>query len=53
MAENPAYWTPAERVIHQAWRDHDAAMAAGIIGSSKIKAIADALREAGLLVPEA
>ena len=49
MAENPAYRTPAEKVIYQAWKDHDGAMAAGIVGRSKIKAIADALREAGFL----
>ena len=53
MAESPYSWTPAEKVIAQAWKDHDAAMAAGIVGASKIRAIADALREAGLLKEEA
>lgn len=49
MAESPYSWTPAEKVIYQAWKDHDEAMAAGIVGRSKIRAIADALREAGFL----
>ncbi len=51
--ENPATWRPAEKVIHKALNDFEESQRAGIIGRSKMKAIADALREAGLLVEDA
>lgn len=49
MAENPAYRTPAERVIAKAIQDHGQSMRKGIVGRSVVKAIADELRAAGIL----
>lgn len=52
MAENPAYWTPAERAISKAIHEHDEGMRQGLVGRSVVKAIGDELREAGLLKEE-
>lgn len=49
MAENPAYWTPAEKTISEALSDYEKSLAAGIVGWSRVKCIAEALREAGHL----
>jgi hypothetical protein len=49
MAENPATWGAAERVIQEALNSFAKAQAKGIVGRSQAKAIADALREASLL----
>lgn len=51
--ENPATWGEAEKVISDALRKADHAMTAGIIGLSRARRVADALRAAGLLKEEA
>ncbi len=53
MAENPACWTPAEKTIHRALSDYEKSMAAGIVGWSRVKCVAEALREAGHLKEDA
>ena len=47
--ENPATWTAAEHVIGQALEQSYDDTAAGILGQSAVRMIADALREAGML----
>jgi hypothetical protein len=49
MAENPAYWTEAEKVIYKALKDHAEDRARGVIGFSAPAVIYRALREADLL----
>lgn len=49
MAESPYSWTPAEKLISKAIHDHHESMRQGIVGRSIVKAIADELREAGIL----
>lgn len=50
--ENPETWTDAEKVIHKALNAADQARMQGVVGLSRPRQIADALREAGLLVPK-
>ena len=50
--ENPETWTDAEKVIHKALNAADQARMRGVVGLSRARQIADALREAGLLVPK-
>lgn len=47
--ENPATWTEVEKVIHKANQDFDEALRNKTVGRSRAKAIADALRAAGLI----
>jgi hypothetical protein len=49
--EDPATWGEAERVISAALKRHEHDRSLGIIGLSRARIIADALRENGLLVP--
>jgi hypothetical protein len=48
--ENPAAWTEAEKIINKAYRDWWEACERGMVGTSLAKTVADALRNAGLLV---
>lgn len=48
--ESPFSWRKAEHVVYEAERLWYRAQAAGIIGASRVIAITNALREAGLLV---
>ena len=52
--ENPATWGPAEKVIDAAIENHDHLVRTnpGFCGLSLTRQIADALREAGLLVED-
>lgn len=47
--ENPGTWGEAEKVIAAAIEENDVAHMKGIVGSSLVSRIADALRGAGLL----
>ena len=49
MAENPATWGEAERVIARALREADQAHREQLVGWSTPKRVAEALRDAGLL----
>lgn len=50
VVENPATWGKAERVIDEALDEADAAFQDQVCGLSVPRRIADALRQAGLLV---
>jgi hypothetical protein len=50
--ENPLEWTQAEKIIHQASRKWEEGRERGVIGFSRVMVIANALREAGLLLDE-
>jgi len=50
--ENPLTWTQAEKLIHQASREWEEGRERGVIGFSRAKVIAKALRDAGLLLDE-
>lgn len=52
MAEDPNTWGPVERVVDQVLTDHFNELDAEICGHSLPRRIADALRAAGLIVPE-
>ena len=52
MAENPATWGPAERVISDALDAAEAGERLGMVGWSAPKQIAEALRKADLLASE-
>ena len=47
MAENPATWTPLEKAIHEAIRQHDKGIRQGKIGWSLVKQIAEYLKAEG------
>lgn len=47
MAENPATWNRAEQIIDKALEDHEEGQRQGMIGLTRVKAIANALRAAG------
>lgn len=47
--ENPATWGPVEKVIHETIKRHRDNHLAGTVGLSRVRMIADALREAGLI----
>lgn len=47
--ENPNSWSEVEKVIYKANKEYDEALANKIVGRSRAKAIADALRAAGLI----
>lgn len=49
MVENPQTWGPLEKAIDEAMREADDARAAGRIGLSRVRQIADKLREQGLV----
>ena len=49
MMESQATWGEAEHVIYDALKKADKAALIGVIGLSKPRRIADALRDAGLL----
>lgn len=49
MAENPATWGPLEKAIAEALKQADEGRAAGRIGLSTVRQIADKLRETGLV----
>lgn len=47
--ENPATWKRAEKIILDALTEHDKMTAAGAVGFSSPRFVADRLRAAGLL----
>ena len=48
--ENPATWSEAEQVVHEAYLDWQKAREASMIGLSLARCITDSLRRAGLLI---
>ena len=52
MAENPATWGEAERVVADALDEADRMHFDGVCGLSAVRVVTDALREADLLVSE-
>lgn len=52
MAENPATWGLAEKTISEAMTASRQQQRMGIYGASIPRAIADALRDKGLLIPD-
>lgn len=52
MAENPADWNRAEKIISETIHDHEEARAAGMVGFTIVKRIANALRAAGYKIED-
>ena len=50
--ENPATWGRAERIVHEALKRQQEAVARGLVGLSQARTVTDALRAEGLLKEE-